>query len=287
VNGTDTVALLSQKGGVGKTTSTVNIGAGFAILGERVLLVDLDPQAHLTRALGITDSEIDGTVYDLLRDLAPIGETLVWRRLGARVRFSNRDTEVSVQVIPSNLRLAAAETALASVSGKEFLLREALETASAEFDRILIDCPPSLGTLAINALVAANRALIPVQTEFFAPESLGKLKDVIDVAEIRFNPDLELAGIVATRFDGRKILNRAVVAEVKERFGELFFETIIRENIALAEAPSCGQDIFTYRPRSHGAEDYLSLCEEIMHRQRLGSQLQSDPGENVVEPGFG
>jgi chromosome partitioning protein len=171
VNGTDTVALLSQKGGVGKTTSTVNIGAGFAILGERVLLVDLDPQAHLTRALGITDSEIDGTVYDLLRDLAPIGETLVWRRLGARVRFSNRDTEVSVQVIPSNLRLAAAETALASVSGKEFLLREALETASAEFDRILIDCPPSLGTLAINALVAANRVLIPVQTEFFALES--------------------------------------------------------------------------------------------------------------------
>jgi chromosome partitioning protein len=156
-----------------------------------------------------------------------------------------------------------------------------------EFDRVLIDCPPSLGILSINALAAANRVLIPVQTEFFALESLGKLRDVIEVAKSRFNPDLELAGIIATRYDGRKILNRRVVAEVKQRFGPLLFDTFIRENIALAEAPSCGQDIFTYRPRSYGAEDYLNLCEEILHRYRLRGHPESDTGGDVVEPGFG
>ncbi|MEJ2720985.1 MAG: ParA family protein [bacterium] len=283
---TDTVALLSQKGGVGKTTSTVNIGAGFAILGERVLLIDLDPQAHLTRALGIADHEIDGTVYDVLQGVAPVGEALLWRRLGARVLFADRGTEIGVQVIPSNLRLAGAESALTSVPGREFILRDALDAIQPEFDRVLIDCPPSLGILAINALVAASRVLIPVQTEFFALESLGKLCDVIDVAKNRFNPDLELGGIIATRFDGRKILNRGVVAEVRQRFGPLLFDTVIRENIALAEAPSCGQDIFTYRPRSHGAEDYLNLCEEILHRHRMGVPAPST-GEKLAEPGLG
>ncbi len=284
---TDTVALLSQKGGVGKTTSTVNIGAGFAILGERVLLIDLDPQAHLTRALGIAEHEVDGTVYDLLQGLAPIGETLVWRRLGARVSFPDRDTEIGVQIVPSNLRLAGAESALSTIPGREFILRDALDTVQREFDRVLIDCPPSLGILTINALVASSRVLIPVQTEFFALESLGKLRDVIDVAKSRFNPYLELGGIIATRFDGRKILNRGVVAEVKERFGSLLFDTIIRENIALAEAPSCGQDIFTYRPRSHGAEDYLNLCEEIRHRYRMRINSEISNAGEVAEPGFG
>ncbi|UCH84158.1 MAG: ParA family protein [Candidatus Latescibacterota bacterium] len=283
----DTVALLSQKGGVGKTTSAVNIGAGLAILGERVLLVDLDPQAHLTRALGITETEIDGTVYDVLRELAPLGEALVWRRLGARVQFADRDSELGVQVIPSNLRLAGAETALSMVSGKEALLRDALDPAVAEFDRILIDCPPSLGILALNALTAANRVFIPVQTEFFALESLGKLRDVIDIAKSRFNPNLELSGIIATRFDGRKILNRRVVSEVRQRFGSLLFDTVIRENIALAEAPSCGLDIFSYRSRSHGAEDYLNLCEEIIHRGRLGGEWETNGYGRALEPGVG
>jgi chromosome partitioning protein len=193
----------------------------------------------------------------------------------AKVRYADREAELSVSVIPSSLNLAGAEVALSNVKGKEFLLREALEKDTEEYDRILIDCPPSLGLLAMNALAASTKVLIPVQAEYLALESLGKLRDVIEVVKSRFNPDLELAGIIATRFDGRKILNRDIAAELKEHFGPSFFETIIRENIALAEAPRCGEDIFTYRPRSYGAEDYLRLCEEILQRGRRDNEKDS------------
>lgn len=281
---TETVALLSQKGGVGKTTSAVNIGAGLAILGERVLLIDLDPQAHLTHAFRIPSHEVCGTVYDILRGQASVWHAAIRRRMRAKVRFSDRETELSVAVIPSNLNLAGAEVALSRVKGKEYLLREALDKDGQEYDRILIDCPPSLGLLAVNALVASTKVLIPVQAEYLALESLGKLKDVIEVVKKRLNPDLELSGIIATRFDGRKILNREVAAELKEHFGSSFFDTIIRENIALAEAPRCGEDIFTYRPRSYGAQDYLRLCEEILQRGRRADEQDTAEGDEHTGP---
>ncbi|UCG51067.1 MAG: ParA family protein [Candidatus Latescibacterota bacterium] len=286
---TETVAFLSQKGGVGKTTSVVNIGAGLAILGERVLLIDFDPQAHLTHSLRILDHEVRGTIYEVIRGEASVEDVVVRRRLGAKIRFADREGELSVGVIPSNLSLAGAEATLANVRGKECLLRDVLAEYSGEFDGILIDCPPSLGLLAVNALVAATKVVIPVQAEYLALESLDKLEHMIDVVRKRLNPGLELAGIIVTRYDGRKILNREIVAELQEKLGGVPFETTIRENIALAEAPRCGADIFTYRPRSHGAEDYLHLCEEILHRNRKQDEQKNEnirpPDEQQVSEG--
>jgi chromosome partitioning protein len=280
---TETVAFLSQKGGVGKTTSVVNIGAGLAILGERILLIDFDPQAHLTHSLRIEDHEVRGTIYDVMRGGASVGDVVVRRRLGAKIRFEDREGELSVDVIPSNLSLAGAEATFVNVKGKEFLLRDVIDKYSEQFDGILIDCPPSLGLLAVNALVAATKVFIPVQAEYLALESLAKLREVIDVVKTRLNPGLDLAGIIVTRFDGRKILNREVVAELQEYYGPVPFETTIRENIALAEAPRCGADIFTYRPRSHGAEDYLHLCEEILSRNRRHDQNETEPKKDRDE----
>ncbi len=261
---TEIAAFLNQKGGVGKTTSVVNIGSGLTILGRNVLIVDLDPQGHLTSSLGIGEDEIDKTIYDVLRGEVDPRESLVKRELGARISINGRDSRLSLTVVPSSLDLAEAEIVLSLLPEREFLLREAIDIIKDDYDYILVDCPPSLGLLTINALAAVKKIFIPVQTEHLALESLGKLHQTVDSVKARLNPDLEIGGLIATRFDGRKVLNKTVVEKMKERFGSLFLESMIRENIVLAEAPSYGKDIFSYRPRSYGAEDYLNLCLEIM-----------------------
>ncbi len=261
---TEIAAFLNQKGGVGKTTSVVNIGSGLTILAKKVLIVDLDPQGHLTRSLGIESNGFNKTIYDVLKGEISPREAIVGKKLGARLSVNGRESGLSLTVIPSRLDLADSAVGLSRLPGAEYLLKKVLDEVRHDYDYVLIDCPPSLGLLTTNALTAANKVFIPVQTEYLALESLDDLKRKIEWVISRFNPDLEIGGFIATRFDGRKVLNRTVVERLKERFGSLFLETMIRENIVLAEAPSFGKDIFTYRPRSYGAKDYLDLCLEII-----------------------
>lgn len=246
------VALINQKGGVGKTTSAINIGAGLKQLGQRVLLVDLDPQAHLTYSLGIVAHELEKTVYQLLKGESRLEETIIERN--------------GLKVIPATLDLSGAELELSSVAGREFLLREILSGLRG-FDYVLLDCPPSLGLLTLNALTTAHEVIIPLQAEYLALSGLSKLMQTIEIVQKRLNQNLKIAGIIATRYDGRKKLNNEVVEKIKEHFGEKVYHTLIRDNISLAEAPSFGKNIFEYRPDSYGAIDYLNLCREILNRR--------------------
>ena len=262
----ETAAFLNQKGGVGKTTSVVNVGAGLAIMGKRVLIVDLDPQGHLTSFLGMESDEINKTIYDVLRgDIHPRG-AIVKKTLRARLSINGQDSQLSLSVIPSNLDFVDAESVLLHSPDKELLLKKAMDKVSDNYDYILFDCAPSLGLMSVNALAAAQKVFIPVQTEYLALESLEHLLAKIETVTGELNLDLTMGGLIATRFDGRKVLSRSVVQTMRERFGALLLDTMIRENIVLAESPRFGKDIFSYRPRSFGAEDYLNLTLEIMGR---------------------
>ena len=247
-----TIALINQKGGVGKTTSTINLGAGLSMLGKSVLLADLDPQAHLTYGLGIQGHELDTTVYEVLKGEVTASEAIV-----------KRD---GLEVLPSSLSLSAAEVELSAMAGREFLLKEALADLP-RYDFVLLDCPPSLGLLTLNALTAAQEVFIPLQTEFLALQGMSKLVDTVNVVKKRLNPDLTISGIIGTLFDARKNLNREVVNKIREYFADKLFETLIHDNVALAEAPSYGQTIFEYRPDCRGAQDYLALSQETVARR--------------------
>ena len=246
------LAIANQKGGVGKTTCVINIGAGLERLGKKVLLVDLDPQAHCTYSLGIQAHELEQNIYQLLNGGAALEEVLIDR--GGLV------------VVPSSLDLSGAEMELAGIPGREFLLRESLGRPRG-FDYVLIDTPPSLGLLTLNAFTTAREVYIPLQTEFLALQGMSKLLKTVELVKKRLNRKLEITGIIGTRFDGRKRLNNEVVEKIRDHFGGKLFKTLIRENIALAEAPSFGQTIFEYRPNSHGKEDYLNLSKEIVARE--------------------
>jgi chromosome partitioning protein len=249
-----TIALLNQKGGVGKTTSTVNIGAGLCKLGKKVLLIDLDPQANLTYSLGIQGHDLRKTIYELLKGQVDITDVIV-----------EKD---GLKVIPSSLDLSGAEIELSGTAGREFLLRESLSKLN-NLDYILLDCPPSLSLLTLNSLVASNEVYIPVQTEFLALQGMSKLLQTVEIVKKRLNTGLEITGIIGTRYDSRKTLNKEVVQKVQSYFGAKLFKTLIRDNVSLAEAPSFGQDIFAYKPDSNGAEDYLKLCKEILKREKV------------------
>lgn len=246
------IAFTNQKGGVGKTTSVINCGAGLAKQGKQVLLIDLDPQAHLTLSLGVKAHELEATIYDVLKKTCSIDDILI--DLGG------------VKLLPSSIALSAAELEFAGEPGREFLLREALKELSGKLDYILIDCPPSLGLFTINGLTAAEEVYIPLQTEYLALYGTGQLLQLYDVVKNRLNSELELTGVICTLFDSRKKLNREVVNKLKEHFPGKLFNTLIRTNVSLAEAPSHGQDIFTYKPDSHGAADYQELVKEIIER---------------------
>jgi chromosome partitioning protein len=249
-----TIALVNQKGGTGKTTSTINIGAGLVKLGKKVLLIDLDAQANLTYALGIKAHELNKTVYELLKGEANIEEVLIDRN--------------GVKVIPASLELSGAELGLSGVAGREFLLKEVMskEHSFKSFDYALIDCPPSLGLLTLNALIEASEVYIPIQTEFLAHQGVSMLLRTVDMIKNGLNKGLNITGVIGTRFDGRKKLNNEVVEKLRSHFGAKLFKTLIRDNVSLAEAPSFGMTIFEYKPQSNGAFDYLNLCKEILKR---------------------
>lgn len=276
------IAVLNHKGGVGKTTTTVNLGAGLAMLGKKVLLIDLDPQAHLTYSLGFPAHDIESSIYEVLRGEVSAADALLEKEMGVRkVTFADDaghdDQEASpgwltLRVLPGSLGLAGAERRLAAIPDNEILLREAVSSIVDSFDFVLIDCPPSLGVLTLNALVASEEVLVPVQSEYLAFQSLEKLLGAIEIVRDRHNGGLQVGGILVTRFDGRKVLNREVLSRLCDSFEPLLLDPVIRENIALAEAPQHGKDIFTYRPRSHGAEDYLRLCENVLRRQGVARQ---------------
>jgi chromosome partitioning protein len=267
-------AFLNHKGGVGKTTSVINIGAGLAILGNRVLLVDLDPQGHLTRFLGIERDEVRTTIYDVMRGNVPPQQSIITRELRARVHMDGQDNALSIAVIPATLEFADAEAVLSRVNRCQFLLKNAIAEVRDQYDYVLFDCPPSLGLISTNALVAAQTVFVPVQTEYLALHSLEDLLTKVESVTEHLNPDLEVGGLIATRFDGRKVLSRTIVQTMRERFGALLLDTMIRDNIVLAESPQYGKDVFSYRPRSFGAEDYLRLAEEIMDRMANGTATE-------------
>lgn len=247
------IAMINQKGGVGKTTSVVNIGAGLADMKKKVLVVDLDPQAHLTYSLGVKADELEITVYQLLKGESTFEQTLI---------------EASkLKMIPASIDLASAEIELSTEVGREAFLKNELDKISG-FDFILLDCPPNLGLLTLNALTAAKEVFVPLQAEFLSIKGLNKLMSMIEKVQSRINPALEITGIIATLYDQRLKLHREVFENLSEFFGDKLFKTFIRRNVALAEASSFGQSIYEYAPKSNGAEDYRALCKEILKREK-------------------
>lgn len=249
------ISLLNHKGGVGKTTSAINIGAGLVELGKRVLLIDLDPQANLTISLGIPRQKI--SIYESFKGESGL-EPFTYKP--------------GLDVVISTLDLSSAEMELINEAGREYILKELIDPVEHDYDFVIIDCPPSLGLLTLNALAASNYVVIPLQTEFLATQGLVKIVQVIDKVRFRLNKKLSIGGVIATMYDHRKVLNRDVLQTIQKYFGEKMFKTNIRDNVSLAEAPAARQDIFSYSKSSPGAEDYLNLCKEILERSSVESE---------------
>ncbi len=243
------IALVNQKGGVGKTTTTVNLAAALDRLGKRVLLVDLDPQANTTVHVGLQPHELTGTLYDVLSGRKTAREVIVRSPAG-------------LDILPSNIELAGAEVELVGAIGREAVLKDALEEVT-DYDFILVDCPPSLGILNINGLNYVDEIFIPVQCEFFALQGISLLMRTIDRVRKRLNPKLEITGVIPCMYDARKGLSKEVLAEIEKHFAATLFQAKIRANVRLAEAPSFGQTIFQYAADSNGAQDYLALAKEV------------------------
>lgn len=247
-------ALANQKGGVGKTTSAVNLADALAIRRLRTLLIDLDPQANATSSLGLDKQTVQTSIYHVLLQDRPLQDT---------IQLTDR---VHLDLAPSSPILAGAEVELVPHLGREYRLREALAPVRDQYDYILIDCPPSLGLLTVNALAAADGVIIPVQCEYLPLEGLAMLMQTIDLARRRLNPGLVVHGVIMTMYDGRTNLAQQVVAEVRQHFGERLFTTIVPRNVRLSEAPSFGRTIFQYAPTSPGGAAYARLADELLQR---------------------
>lgn len=242
----------NHKGGTGKSTTTLNVGAGLVRLGKKVLLIDLDPQTNLTVMLGIY-SRPSKNLYELFSEECKVEETIL----------SIKD---KLDLLPSSLDLSGAELEISNERGRETKLKRLIAPIVSNYDYVLIDAPPSMSLLTINGLVASQKVFIPVQTEFIALNGLAKFVEIINKIKA-LNPELQIGGVIATRYDNRKVLNRGVVEKIKELFGDKLLNTIIRENIAVAESVAGGLDIFSYAPKSYGAEDFSLLVNEIIKIQ--------------------
>jgi len=255
-----TIAIINEKGGVGKTTSTINIGAALGILGKKVLLIDLDPQENLTNSLGFQGHNQKKTIFQLFLEGAKLEDVILKRDV--------------VDIIPSGNRLMELQDKLAYLKKYNILKSHILNMTN--YDYVLVDCPANLGVLVLNAMVAVDEIYITLQSEFLALQSMAKISKMISEIKKEYNADLVIGGVIATRYDKRKKLNNEVISNIKEFFGEKFFNTIIRENIAIAEAPSYGKTIFEYRLKSHGADDYMSLAKEIIERDNKKPNIISE-----------
>lgn len=254
------VALANQKGGVGKSTTAINLAAALAFQGQRVLLIDLDPQGNASSGIGIDRSAIDVSIYDVLLKESTLDEAI--EPTAVRNLF----------VVPATIDLAGAEIELVSLFSRETRLRNAIDTTDAEFDVILIDCPPSLGLLTVNALTAAREVIIPIQCEYYALEGLSQLLRNVDLVTSNLNPELKVTGVILTMYDGRTRLSKDVAEQVREYFGDLTFETVIPRSVRISEAPSYGEPMQTLDPMSRGAIAYRHLGREFINRHELSEE---------------
>jgi chromosome partitioning protein len=250
------IAVANQKGGVGKTTTSINLSACLAAKGKKVLVIDIDPQGNTTSGYGIEKNELENTIYELILGDCSIEDSII------------KEVLPNISILPSNVNLAAAEIELIGVEKKEYILKNEVDWVKDRYDFIIIDCPPSLSLLTVNAMTTADRVLVPIQCEYYALEGLSQLIHTVNLVKERLNPTLDMDGVVFTMYDSRTNLSSQVVENVRKNLTQKVYDTVIPRNIRLAEAPSYGKPINMYDPKSAGAESYMALAEEVIENNK-------------------